>query len=268
MPRTQRSAELKFSVPPSFDRPIQVESASFSASSLDFPHVVFAPLHYESGYSYPLILWLHGRGSDERQLPRVMPLVSMRNYVAVAPRGIRTTSPDEPGNPGKPGRECYEWLQTEEHIQQAEQRVFDSIELATRTYNIASRRIFLVGFDSGGTMALRLAMSHPSQFAGVISLCGALPTGRTLFSNLVAARRLGMFLATGRTSRDYAATQVCEDLRLLHTAGLSVTLRQYPCGHELQPQMLSDVDRWIIEQINPSATSSEQSDAEWSHETE
>ena len=100
-------------------------------------------------------------------------------------------------------------------------------------------------------MALRLAMSHPGRFAGVISLCGAFPTGGTPFGNLVAARRLGMFLATGRGSREYPAAQVCEDLRLLHTAGLSITLRQYPCGHELMPQMLADVDRWIMEQINP-----------------
>jgi phospholipase/carboxylesterase len=261
MPRTRRSADLNFVVSPNLDRPFQVESASFSASSLAFPHVIFAPLHYEPGYSYPLIVWLHGRGSDERQLPRIMPLVSMRNYVAVALRGIQT-------GPNQLGRERYDWLQTEDHIQQAEQRVFDSIELATRTHNISSRRVFLVGFDSGGTMALRLAMSHPSRFAGVISLCGALPTGRALFSDLAAARRLGMFLATGRTSRDYAATQVCQDLRLLHTAGLSVTLRQYPCGHELQPQMLSDVDRWIIEQIAPPAAPGVQSDAEWSHEAE
>jgi phospholipase/carboxylesterase len=262
MPRTRRSAELNFFASANLDRNFQVDSASFSASSLDFPHVVFAPLHYEPGYAYPLIVWLHGRGSNERQLPRVMPLVSMRNYVAVAPQGIRTPSSDESG------QDRYEWLQTEEHIQQAEQRVFDSIELATCTYNISSRRVFLVGFDSGGTMALRLALSHPNRFAGVISLCGALPTGRTLFGNLVAARRLGMFLATGRNSSEYAASQVCEDLRLLHTAGLSVTLRQYPCGHEMQPQMLTDVDRWIIEQISPPSAQGVESDPEWSHEAE
>ena len=262
MPRTRRSADLNLFVSPHLDRPFQVDSALFSSGSVDFPYVAFAPLHYEPGYAYPLIVWLHGRGSDERQLPRIMPLVSMRNYVAVAPRGILVP------NSGEPGRESYDWLQMEEHLVQAEQRVFDSLDVAARTYNISSRRIFLVGFDSGGTMALRLAMSHPSRFAGVISLCGALPTGRALFSNLVEARRLGMFLATGRTSRDYAAAQVCEDLRLLHTAGLSVTLRQYPCGHELQPQMLCDMDRWIIEQISPPIDPSVQSDAEWSHEAE
>lgn len=239
---------------------MQAGSAVFSAGSLDFPHALFAPLHYEPGYAYPLIVWLHGNAGDERQLQRVMPLVSMRNYVAVAPRGVRLTDGNSSGNFG--------WLQTEDHIQQAEQLVFDGIELAGRKFHIARHRVFLAGFDHGGTMALRIAMNQPCQFAGVLSLCGAFPSGRTPFGNLVAARRLGFYLATGRGSQQYPADRVCEDLRLLHTAGLSITLRQYPCGHELMPQMLADVDRWIIEQLTPPRASAVESDAEWSHEAD
>jgi phospholipase/carboxylesterase len=125
-----------------------------------------------------------------------------------------------------------------------------------------------MGFDHGGTMAMRIAMNHPSHFAGVISLCGSFPAGRTPFGNLIAARRLGVFLAAGRFSLEYPAEQVCEDLRLLHTAGMSITLRQYPCGHELMPQMLTDVDRWIIEQIAPPRVAPVESDAEWTCESE
>ena len=85
MPRTRRSVfPYQYSQTPKLDSPFQVDSASFSTSLLDFPHALFAPLHYASGYAYPLIVWLHGSGSDERQLQRIMPLVSMQNYVAVA----------------------------------------------------------------------------------------------------------------------------------------------------------------------------------------
>ena len=132
--------------------------------------------------------------------------------------------------------------------------MFESIERASQQYSVHPQRVFLAGFDQGGTMAMRIAMGHPSRLAGVISLCGEFPKGRTPFGNLVAARRLGILLASGRTSLDYPAAQVCQDLRLLHTAGLSITLRQYPCGQEIMPQMLADVDRWIIEQIAPRAT--------------
>ena len=114
---------------------------------------------------------------------------------------------------------------------------------------MAPRRVFLAGFDGGGTMAFRVAMNQPYRFAGVISLCGAFPTGRTPLARLPEARQLAVFLAAGRHSSQYGENQVCNDLRLLHTAGVSITLRLYPCGHEISPQMLADVDRWIIEQI-------------------
>lgn len=262
MPRTRRSVpsyspEIQNLVPP-----FQVDSAVCTKGSLDFAHTLFAPLHYTAGYAYPLIVWLHGRGSDERQLQRIMPMVSMQNFVAVAPQGLNL------GDATATGAECRGWTQADEHIQQAEHRVFESIELAEHKFHISARRIFLTGFDCGGTMALRLAMSHPNRFAGVISLCGAFPTGGAPLGNLIAARRLGLLLATGRCSDTYPATQVCEDLRLLHTAGLSVTLRQYPCGHELQPQMLADVNRWIMEQIAPPPAASVAPGTEWSHEAE
>jgi phospholipase/carboxylesterase len=69
---------------------------------------------------------------------------------------------------------------------------------------------------------------------------------------------LAVFLAAGRHSTVYNEQRVCDDLRLLHTAGMSITLRLYPCGHELSPQMLADVDRWIIEQITAGKAEADQ----------
>ncbi len=217
----------------------------FSSSAQDTTCGLFAPLHYEPGYAYPLIIWLHGQGDDERQLMRVMPQVSMRNYVAAAPRGVEVPSA------GAEQGEGYGWEQTDSAIQQAYQQVDDSIALAQRKFNIDPQRIFLAGFDTGGTMAFRVVMSSPSRFAGVLSLCGSFPSNGAPLGNLPEARRLPIFLAVGRDSREYPSDEVCADLRLFHTAGLSTTLRQYPFGHELGPQMLADMDRWIIEQITP-----------------
>lgn len=220
----------------------EIDSALFSHSAEDSSHAFFAPLHYESKYAYPLLVWLHGPGrNDERQLVRVMPMISMRNYTAAAPRGIRC---QETG--------AHDWPQDLQSIESATHRVFDCIAAARERFNVASKRIFVGGFDRGGTMAFRIALSQPEYFAGVLSLGGALPQGHQPLGRLVAARRMPVFLAMGRDSEVYRPDDACSDLRLLHTAGVSVTLRQYPCGHELSEQMLRDVDRWIMEQItNP-----------------
>ncbi len=229
---------------------LKIESGIFSQKATDASHTLFAPMHYEPGYAYPLLVWLHGQEADERQLRLIMPLVSLRNYVAVAPRGIVSRA-------GEDVSATVAWPQEDESSADGEQRIFDAIEAAVSQYHISKRKIFLVGFGCGGTMAFRVGMNNPSYFAGVLSLCGALPSVRPLFSNLTDARRLPLFLATGRDSQVYGADKVSDDLRLLHTAGMSITLRQYPCGQELAPQMLGDVDRWVIEQITAAAAQAE-----------
>jgi len=206
----------------------------------DASHCIFTPLHYERNYAYPLIVWLHGPNDDERQVSRVMPLVSLRNFVAVGPRGTLRGPRSAPG---------YCWSQAEHQIAMAEQGVFSAIATARRWLNIAPRRIYLAGLGCGGTMALRLALNQPDRFAGVLSIQGPFPETLRPLGQLQAARRLQIFLATGRESQEYPEARVCSHLRLLHTAGMAVNLRQYPCGDDLTTNMLSDMDRWIMEQI-------------------
>ena len=61
------------------------------------------------------------------------------------------------------------------------------------------------------------------------------------------AREVPVFLACGRDSQRYPTAIVCDNLKLMHSAGINLTLRQYPGGHEVAPGMLTDMDRWIME---------------------
>ena len=98
-------------------------------------------------------------------------------------------------------------------------------------------------------MALRLALQWPRLVAGVISLGGAMPQADTPLRQLSEARSLPVLLSHCRDSDVYNHAQVCRDLRLLHSAGMSVALRQYPCHQEVTTQMLADVDAWVMEQV-------------------
>lgn len=66
-------------------------------------------------------------------------------------------------------------------------------------------------------------------------------------SNLVKVRQLPILIAHGRDSEIYPISQVCDELRLFHVAGMSLNLRQYPCSHELTTQMLIDMDAWMMD---------------------
>lgn len=211
----------------------------------------FAPLHYEPNYAYPLVVWLHGPHDNENQLKKVMPLVSLRNYVGAAPRATAVSEKDD----GRLAR--FRWLQTERHIELAERRVLDCIEAARQRFSVAPKRFFVAGLECGGTMALRLALRNPDVFAGAISFGGRFPTDRAPLARLHSVRRLPLLFATTQASRLYPAQQVCEDLRLFHSANMCVTLRQYPGDDGLTDLMLSDMDRWIMEQINAAPGPSE-----------
>ncbi|MEX0613605.1 MAG: hypothetical protein WD738_12925 [Pirellulales bacterium] len=206
----------------------------------EMPVATFAPIHYERKYAYPLLVWLHGTAGNEHELRQIMPLVSMRNYVGVAPRGTWS-------DPRQRGQ--YGWRQTSEAIEEAESGIDHCISLAERRFNIHASRIFVVGHGSGGTMALRVGWNNPARFAGVVAINGPLPTRSSPLSRINELRQVPCFLATSRDSRAYPASRVCRDLRLLHAAGCTVALRQYPGADGLISNMLSDLDRWLMELV-------------------
>ena len=167
----------------------------------------------------------------------------MRNYVAIAPRGT-----------------CADRTRARRLLLAANGRRHRTGGVAhlrlrrdrQRRFNIHPERIFLAGVGCGGTMALRVAWNHPGRFAGVATFGGPMPTHdrplRTRQRAAAAALFRGHRAATAATIRK---RDVCRDLRLLHAAGCTVALRQYPCGDDLTTTMLADLDRWIMEFVCP-----------------
>jgi phospholipase/carboxylesterase len=219
----------------------------------DLPFATFAPIHYEERYAYPLFVWLHGDAGNEQELRQIMPLVSMRNYVAIAPRG--SSGADVPvchgpkWQTGMSAPRAFDWNQTADSIECAENRIAESIAVAHRRFNINPKRIFVAGRDSGGTMAMRVAWNNPSRFAGVAALHGPLPSQLSPLRRVNELRKLPCLLTTSRDSDLYPETRVCDDLRLLHVAGCKVTLRHYPGPDGVTDIMLSDLNNWLMELV-------------------
>ncbi|MCO6456704.1 MAG: hypothetical protein J5I93_15505 [Pirellulaceae bacterium] len=212
------------------------------------PHATFVPMHYEPNYAYPLLIWLHGPGDDERQLPRLMPHISMRNFVAIAPRCAA------PPTAASSAAEA-EW-EADGVLPRVEQAVFDCLQMASERYHIAAHRVFLAGFGPAGTLAFRIGLRQPKWFAGLASLQGPFPAGNVPLVHLDQVRRLPLFIAQGRESAAYPVERTCDELRLFHAAGMNVTLRQYPCAEQLADLMLRDLNGWIMEQVTGQSASS------------
>lgn len=219
-----------------------------------FQYLLFAPIHYEPLYAYPLIIWLHSPGRDESQLFDVMPHLSLRNYVAAAPRGLTAA---ESGceksfvSQNKKRKICptYDWPNTQTAIQEAEERVFETIARSRLDNNIAAKKIFLAGAGLGGTMALRLGTKYPDRFAGVLSFDGAFPKGDRPLRHWEQIRSLPIFMTVGTGNRTFSPAAASRQLRLFHTAGMSVSIRQYGALGELLQPMFQDANRWIMERV-------------------
>ncbi len=226
------SQAVSKSVPFAFDGPV---------TSAEQETCLFGPLQYEESYAYPLIVWLHSDGQNASQLQSILPGISMQNYVGVAPQA-------PVGN-----FQCgYHWEQDFDSIHAAQESVYGAIESASSRFNIAKHRIFLAGLGGGGTMALRIAMSQPEQFAGVIALNGPVPDGHSVLSRWKEARQLPVFWAhhqeasQGKTS----AASMCRNFQELFTFGfLNLVAREYPTLQNLEDLAPREINKWIMEQV-------------------
>src|SRR5438067_3477554 len=103
------------------------------------PIHTFVPTGYEPNYPYPLLVYFHGHGGNERQVLNLAPEISRRNYVGIALRGPQSSGSCDEGGPG------YSW--DGEPDAAVEEYVFRAIQQTRRRFHIHSERIFLAGFS-------------------------------------------------------------------------------------------------------------------------
>ncbi len=197
---------------------------------------LFIPQHYEAQYAYPLVVWLHSDGADHSQLLKMMPQLSRRNFAAVSV-----------GSADRHEDSC--WQQDAHSIGQTAEQLQVAIEHAKLRLNIDDGRIFIAGSGSGGTMAMRMAFSFPDWFAGIACLNGEIPVNLRPLANWQNCRQVPVFWAHARRSKSFEESTLCVQLRLLHIAGFSIMLKQYPCDDQLNARVFSDMNDWIMETI-------------------
>ena len=208
------------------------------------PVRTFLPTGYEPRYPYPLLVFFHGRGGNEEQILHLAPRLSRRNYICISLRGPRELGARNDGRVG------YSWGTHGRTNTLIDDYVLRAVELTRRSYHVHSERIYLAGIGEGATLAYSLGLQFPEKFGGVISLNGALArSGGPLF-RLPAVRQLRVFIGHGIANATVPLSLARQDHRLLYTAGLNVEMHTYPATHRLHPDMLRDINRWMISQCN------------------
>ncbi len=221
------------------------------------PQRFFLPLHYEAKYQYPLIVWLHNDGFNENQIEQLMPHISLRNFVAVGVRGIRAA--DSVGH-------RFDWHNSASAIESTHHRISAAIDDATSQFSVHPDRIILAGYQSGGTMAMRIAMRDPDRFAAVASFGGRMPQGSGVLGDLERLRRrkLPMLWQWAEDDVNYQAESLKEDIQLAMTIKAKVDIIQHKGDDEMTTATLGELNQWIMSRIVSGVAASSAASARWS----
>jgi phospholipase/carboxylesterase len=208
------------------------------------PVRTFLPTGYEPRYPYPMVVFFHGHGGNEEQILHLAPRLSRRNYICISLRGPQDLGVRDDGN------SAYAWGGQGCPNPLIEDYVLRAVELTRRSYHVHSERIYLAGIGEGATLAYCLGLQFPEKFGGVISLNGSMARNGGPLFRLPEIRQLRVFIGHGIANATVPLTLARQDYRLLYTAGVNVKMQTYAATHRLHPDMLRDINRWMMHQCN------------------
>lgn len=199
--------------------------------------------------SYPLVLFLHGRGGTADGAREIA--------TRLAPTGAFCVFPDAPYAMAGEGFEYWPraYVQGDDPGRLVDVCAMNSgwyadiVGEISRRFPVDPDRVFLIGFSQGAAMAYAAGLEHPELFAGVAPLGGWIPEqylDGPWFTRMAEAGT-ALFIGHGEEDQGLPLARAEEAAGRAREAGIPVTLRIYPVGHEIPPEMTADLVTWINE---------------------
>jgi phospholipase/carboxylesterase len=213
-----------------------------------FDATVYVPEHYEENYAYPLIVWIPPSGGSSRDVHRIVPRISTRNYLGVGLHGLGVERHQKLKHTAESSSQSGR-SDSQQAVAEFAERLYERVRGLRREYHIHSERIFAVGMGEGGALALRLLLAKPEWFGGAIALGARLPCNRLSLSRFRDLKGKRVSIGMGIHDSHEHNAQAVRAGRLLHAAGLTVSTNVYDAGYELSPEMFKDINHWLMEGI-------------------
>ncbi len=201
----------------------------------------------------PLAVLLHGLGADENDLFGLAPWLDPRLAV-VSARAPREAQPMG-----------YSWFDIDwseyppridaRQVRESRDAILRFVADASAALGTDPSRTWLVGFSQGASMASACALHRPDLLRGIVAHSGRLP--RAAIGDGAAAGNglpaLGAFPVLWQHGSGDPVVPVefgHEARDFLGGIGLDVDYCEYPIGHEISPQSLEDMSRWLSARID------------------
>ncbi len=188
----------------------------------------------------PVLLLLHGYGSNEDDLPGLAP---------VLPPGIPWAAPRAPLDMGLGGAAWFV-LETAPHIDPTEVEAATSALWAWVDANVPpDAPIVTLGFSQGGYMALQLLRTRPDRVAATVVLSGLVSDREQPADAALAESRPPVFWGRGDAD-DLIWDAMIERMAAWLPAHATLTARVYPgLGHSISEEEMRDVRDFLATTI-------------------
>lgn len=225
-------------------------SAAGSPPTLSLVHLTRPP-RGASGSSGkpPLLLLLHGVGSNERDLFSLSDVLDPRFRIV----SLRA--------PLERGPNSFAWFDVQflpsgnvinsDQLRASRDRIAQVIGEAVAAYDTDAERVYLLGFSQGAIMSLTTALSQPALVAGIAPLSGRIPAeARPWIAPPAELAGLPILLVHGHADTVIPLHYAHDAQRLLESLPVALTYREYDMGHEIASPALSDLLAWLTARLD------------------
>lgn len=201
----------------------------------------------------PLIVLLHGRGSDR------FDLLGLRRGLP-AEAVIVTPQAPFPGAPWGygPGWAWYQYLGEDrpepESFEQSQVQLEDFLDQVGEKLPLQVKLLAVGGFSQGGTMSLAYALRHPGELPCVLNFSGFLPSHPTVRATAETVEGTRFFWGHGTEDPAIPFSMARPGREKLIAAGADLTTSDFRIGHWIDPQELTAATEWLQASISAIST--------------
>ena len=194
----------------------------------------------------PLIILLHGYGSNEEdlfsfapELPKEYYVISVRAPFDLQPYGHAWYAIHFDADENK--------FSDNDEARESVKLIASFIDEMIAKYPIDTDNINLIGFSQGAILSYATALTYPEKIAKVVALSGYLNLD-IVPENIdkQAIAHLKFFISHGTVDQVIPVDWARKAKPALETLGLDVTYNEYPIGHGVAPQNFYDFKNWLL----------------------
>jgi phospholipase/carboxylesterase len=209
-------------------------------------HTVFEPA---GEGPFPTIIVFHGRGASAFDLLPLATYLAEGRFLVLCPQGpVEIPLDDARG---------FAWFSTppgtpisEQDSEAAARMAADFVDSVAGRYPVDQRRLALLGFSQGGVMAYNLAIRQAHRFAALAALSTRFPPELApRVSDSAGLQRLPMLIQHGRRDPVIPLERATQSAALLRSLNVPLEFQEYDCGHEITPQSLQALSRFLTDKV-------------------